>query len=125
MIPLVLVERYESRLLLGIDVFINDKLLPRLKKNHEQLDPDTIDRAIAGAIKEYFPNPQDLIEPAQSFAEAAAQRLSTGFITEISKVQDVSSQVISSGRRSQTAGRSRSPRIFRFLFSAAADQVKS
>ena len=108
MIPLVLVERYESRLLLGIDVFINDKLLPRLKKNHEQLDPDTIDRAIAGAIKEYFPNPQDLIEPAQSFAEAAAQRLSTGFITEISKVQDVSSQVISQvGEIRQQADRDR------------------
>lgn len=108
MIPLVLVERYESRLLLGIDVFINDKLLPRLKKNHEQLDPDTIDRAIAGAIKEYFPNPQDLIEPAQSFAEAAAQRLSTGFITEISKVQDVSSQVISQvGEITEQANRDR------------------
>lgn len=108
MIPLVLVERYESRLLLGIDVFINDKLLPRLKKNSEQLDPDTIDRAIAGAIKEYFPNPQDLIEPAQSFAEAAAQRLSTGFITEISKVQDVSSQVIAQvGEVRQQADRDR------------------
>ncbi len=94
MIPLVLVERYESKLLLGIDVFINDKLLPRLKQKNEQLDPDSIDRAVAGAIKEHFPNPQDLIEPAQSYAELAATQLSTGFITEVSKVQDVSSQVI-------------------------------
>ena len=108
MIPLVLVERYESRLLLGIDVFINDKLLPRLKKNNQQLDPATIDRAIAGAIKEYFPNPQDLVEPAQSYAEAAAQKLSTGFIAEISKVQDVSSQVISQvGEVRQQANRDR------------------
>ena len=94
MIPLVLVERYESKLLLGIDIFINDKLLPRFKKNHEQLDPETIDRAIEGAIKEHFPNPQDLVQPAHSYAQQAAQSLSTGFITEISKVQDVSSQVI-------------------------------
>ncbi len=94
MIPLVLVERYESKLLLGMDVFINDKLLPRLKKKNEQLDPETIDKAIEGAIKEHFPNPQDLVEPAHSYAQQAAKRLSAGFISEISKVQDVSSQVI-------------------------------
>ena len=94
MIPLVLVERYESRLLLGIDVFINDKLIPRLRKNNEQLDLDTINQAVAGAIKEHFPNPQDLIEPAHSYAQQAANQLSTGFINEVSKVQDVSSKVI-------------------------------
>jgi len=95
MIPLVLVERYESKLLLGIDVFINDKLLPRLRKKSEQLDPDTINQAVKGAIRENFPNPQDLIQPARTYAEHAAKSLSTGFISEISKVQDVSSQVIS------------------------------
>ena len=94
MIPLVLVERYESKLLLEIDVFINDKLLPRLKKRNEQLDPETINQAVEGAIKEHFPNPQDLVQPAHSYAERAAQSLSQGFISEISKVQDVSSQVI-------------------------------
>ena len=94
MIPLVLVERYESKLLLGIDVFINDKLLPRFKKNNEQLDVETIDRAVKESIKENFPNPQDLVQPAHSYAEEAAKNLSTGFIAEISKVQDVSSQVI-------------------------------
>ncbi len=94
MIPLVLVERYESKLLLGVDVFINDKLLPRLRKKNEQLDPDTIDRAVRGAIQENFPNPEDLVQPARSYAEQAARSLSTGFISEISKVQDVSSQVI-------------------------------
>lgn len=94
MIPLVLVERYESKLLLGIDVFINDKLLPRLRKNNEQLDVETIDRAVRGAIKENFPDPEDLVQPARSYAEQAARSLSTGFISEISKVQDVSSQVI-------------------------------
>ena len=94
MIPLVLIERYESRLLLGIDIFINDKLLPRLKDKDKELDPATINQAVEGAIKEHFPNPQDLIQPAQSYAEQAAQSLSTGFLAEVSKVQDVSSQVI-------------------------------
>ena len=93
MIPLVLVERYESSLLLGIDVFINDKLLPRLKHKGD-LDSSSIERAVVEAIGEHFPDPQSLIEPAQGYAEAAAQKLSAGFLSEISKVQDVSSQVI-------------------------------
>ena len=108
MIPLVLVERYESNLLLGIDVFINDKLLPRLKKRTEQLDPELIEQTVAEAIKEYFPDPQNLIEPAQSYAEQAAKQLSTGFIKEISKVQNVSSQVIEQvGEIRQQASRDR------------------
>jgi biopolymer transport protein ExbB/TolQ len=95
MIPLVLVERYETKLLLGIDMFINDKLLPRLKKtNNEQLDSTSINQAVEGAIKEHFPDPQDLVDPAHSYAEQAARSLSTGFIAEVSKVQDLSSQVI-------------------------------
>ncbi|MGL5793107.1 MAG: MotA/TolQ/ExbB proton channel family protein, partial [Waterburya sp.] len=94
MIPLVLVERYETKLLLGIDMFINDKLLPRLKKSNEQLDSTSINQAVEGAIREHFPEPQDLIEPAESYAELAARKLSSGFLTEISKVQDISSQVI-------------------------------
>lgn len=94
MIPLVLVERYESRLLLGIDVFINDKLLPRLRKKNEQLDQQSLNQAVAGAIQEHFPDPQDLIQPAHIYAKEAATQLSTGFISEISKVQDVSSQVM-------------------------------
>lgn len=94
MIPLVLVERYESSLLLGIDVFVNDKLLPRLTKKNEQLDLATINQAVEGAIKEHFPNPQDLIQPAESYAQQAASRLSAGFISEVSKVQGISSQII-------------------------------
>lgn len=95
MIPLVLVERYESNLLLGIDVFINDKLLPRLtKKNNEQLDSASINQAVAGAIKEHFPSAEDLIDPAHSYAEKATDKLSKGFLSEVSKVHDISSQVI-------------------------------
>lgn len=94
MIPLVLVERYESNLLLGIDVFINDKLLPRLTKKNEQLDPATINQAVAGAIQEHFPNPQDLIDPAHSYAQQASDKLSKGFLNEVSKVYGISSQVV-------------------------------
>ncbi|MEM6614067.1 MAG: flagellar motor protein MotA [Cyanobacteria bacterium P01_C01_bin.72] len=94
MIPLVLVERYESNLLLGIDVFINDKLLPRLTKKNDQLDSAQINEAVAGAIKEYFPNPEDLIDPAHSYAEKASEKLSKGFLSEVSKVYGISSQIV-------------------------------
>ena len=94
MIPLVLVERYESRLLLAMDVFINDKLLPRLGSKDKTLDTQTIERAVKGAIEQHFPHPQDLIEPARDYAQQASQALAEGFIAEISKVQDVSSQII-------------------------------
>jgi hypothetical protein len=94
MIPLVLVERYESRLLLGIDVFINDKLLPRLTKKKDQLDSAGINEAVAGAIKEHFPSPEDLIDPAHNYAEKATDKLSKGFLSEVSKVYGISSQVV-------------------------------
>ena len=94
MIPLVLIERYESRLLLSIDVFINDKLLARLGSKDKTLDREKIEQAVKGAIEQHFPNPQDLIEPAHEYAQKASLALAEGFIAEISKVQDVSSQII-------------------------------
>ena len=95
MIPLVLVERYESRLLLGIDIFISDKLLPRLKDKGQSMDATSINNAVKGAIDEHFPNPENLVEPAHSYAQQAAESLAQGFLAEIAKVQDVSSEVIS------------------------------
>lgn len=96
MIPLVLVERYESRLLLGIDVFINDKLLPRLKKksSEAELNIETIDRTVREAIDEHLPEAKDLVEPANAYGEQAAQALAKGFLERISQVQDVNSQVM-------------------------------
>ncbi len=95
MIPLVLVERYESRLLLGIDIFINDKLLPRLKDKSAGMSNEAINQAVKGAIDEHFPDPQALVEPAQDYAQQAAKSLSQGFLAEISKVKDINSSVIS------------------------------
>ena len=94
MIPLVLVERYESQLLLAMDVFINDKLLPRLSSKEKIVNSETIEQAVKDAIEQHFPNPQDLIEPAHDYAQQASKALAEGFIAEISKVQNVSVQVI-------------------------------
>ena len=94
MIPLVLVERYESSLLMAIDIFISDKLLPRLSNKDTTLNTETIEQAVKGAIEEHFPHPQDLVDPAHHYAQQASHALAAGFIAEISKVQDVSSQII-------------------------------
>lgn len=94
MIPLVLIERYESRLLLAMDVFINDKLLSRLGSKDKNVNKEMIEQAVKGAIDRHFPEPQDLISPARDYAQQASVALAEGFITEISKVQDVSSQII-------------------------------
>ncbi|MEM9273544.1 MAG: MotA/TolQ/ExbB proton channel family protein [Cyanobacteria bacterium P01_F01_bin.143] len=95
MIPLVLIERYESRLLLRIDIFINDKLLPRLREKNQSINEEMISHLVEDAINQHFPNPEKLIAPAHSYAEKAANSLTEGFLREIGKVHNVSSQVIS------------------------------
>jgi biopolymer transport protein ExbB/TolQ len=93
MIPLVLIERFETRLLLGIDIFINDQLLPRFKEQRD-LDEKTIDRAIDKAFKEHLPKPEILIEPARAYAEKAAASLAQNFVAQVSKLQEVSHRLI-------------------------------
>ncbi len=96
MIPLVLVERYESRLLLNIDIFINDNLLPRLKEKDvtSNLDEATIQQVIEQAVKNYFPTPESLIEPAHQYAQVAVNRLMDSFTQELSKLQGFGESLI-------------------------------
>lgn len=94
MIPLVLIERFETRLLLGIDIFINDQLLPRLKEKGGDLDEKTIDRAIDKAFKEHLPNHEALIEPAREYAEKAATSLAQNFVSQVSKLQELNHKLI-------------------------------
>ncbi|MDJ0729261.1 MAG: MotA/TolQ/ExbB proton channel family protein [Crocosphaera sp.] len=94
MIPLVLVERMESRLLLRIDIYINDFVLPRLKEKSETLDYDGINQSIRQAFQEYLPNPEALIEPAEMYAKQAAEKFSQSFMSEIEKLQQLSGNLI-------------------------------
>ncbi len=103
MIPLVLVERREGQLLLAIDIFINDQLLPRLKERqgdailNTQTVTDTINKAIKinlptkeefiQPIKEALPTTEELIKPAEIFAREAAQNLLTEFLTQFNEIQ--------------------------------------
>lgn len=93
MIPLVFIERQESRLLLAIDIYINDKLLPRLKPA-ESLDKTIIDDAISEAFKKHLPSPEILIQPAQEYAKQAAEALAQGFLSEVEKIQGATNKLI-------------------------------
>jgi biopolymer transport protein ExbB/TolQ len=94
MIPLVLVERQETKLLLAIDVFINDKLLPRLKEKSNTFDEKTIVTAVNRAIEKHLPNPQEIIQPVNEYAQQAVQTLAQAFLLEVNKVQSVSSRIV-------------------------------
>ncbi|WP_219995494.1 hypothetical protein [Cylindrospermopsis raciborskii] len=55
MLPLVMVERLESRLLLAIDIYINDKVLPRLKdtsKGSETISEEMVEQAVIKAVQQ-------------------------------------------------------------------------
>ncbi|KJH70240.1 MotA/TolQ/ExbB proton channel family protein [Aliterella atlantica] len=104
MIPLVVIERFESRLLLAIDIYINEKLLPRLRDKSNSLDEKAITKAVTQALNESLPEPEDLIEPAHTYAKQAAAALAKGFLAEIGKVQNINAQLIEQlGEVSQTA----------------------
>jgi biopolymer transport protein ExbB/TolQ len=93
MIPLVLVERQESRLLLAIDIYINDRLLPQFKEA-ESLDKTIINDAISQAFEKHIPAPEILIQPAQEYAKKAAKALAQGFLSEVSKIQEGTNNLI-------------------------------
>lgn len=94
MIPLVLVERFESRLLLAIDIYINDQLLPKLKSKSENLDEAALNQSISQAVKEHFPSPEALVEPAREYAQRAATQLAEGFVGHVSQLQEMSATLI-------------------------------
>lgn len=95
MIPLVLVERYESRLLLAVDIFIHDRLLANFDEKPETiLDTTTINQTISDALKEYLPSAESLIEPAHQYAQQAATHFTQSFVTELEKLQNISSHLI-------------------------------
>ncbi len=94
MIPLVLVERIESRLLLGIDIFISENLIPRFREQSDKFDESTIKLSVGQAIEEYLPSPQKLIEPAHDYAQQAAKSLAENFMGELEKVQQFNNKLI-------------------------------
>ncbi|MGQ4648826.1 MotA/TolQ/ExbB proton channel family protein [Lyngbya aestuarii] len=108
MIPLVFVERVEARLLLSIDVYINDRLLPQFRDTSEKLDETALQRVVDQAIKENLPTPKALIQPAEEYAKQAAARLAEGFLTEVGKVQQTTATLIEQfGAMNQLASQDR------------------
>ncbi|MBF2056793.1 MAG: MotA/TolQ/ExbB proton channel family protein [Cyanobacterium sp. T60_A2020_053] len=114
MIPLVLIERRESQLLLRVDLFINDQLLPKFseKETNNLLNTEslksTIDEAIKTSlpskdelikpIEEAMPSPEDLIKPAEIYAKEVAQNLLKGYFEQFNTIQQQESVLIESIR---------------------------
>lgn len=114
MIPLVLVERMESQLLLATEIYINDHILPRLKENNESqksvLNSDTLIQTVNTAIdnklptkeeliqpiKDALPTPQDLINPAEIYAREAAKNLVEEFIHQFKEINTKEMELINS-----------------------------
>ncbi len=97
MIPLVLVERLESQLLLEIDVYINDKLLPKFKDRESSannINRETLQQVVKEAFTKNFPTSEQLIKPAEEYAKVAASQLAQGFIQEISIVERIGNKLI-------------------------------
>lgn len=94
MIPLVLVERLESRLLLAIDVYINENLIARLPNRAEPINTNLIRQAVIEAVENKLPNSQSLVEPAREYAEKAAMEIAQVFVTEISQIQETSTKIL-------------------------------
>jgi hypothetical protein len=98
MIPLVIVERLESKLLLQIDVYINDKLLPRLKENQPEtsLDTDKIKNTIHEAIKTGLPTTEELIKPTEDYVEKASKKIAEFIIERFREIQTRELELIES-----------------------------
>ncbi|MBL1208353.1 MotA/TolQ/ExbB proton channel family protein [Geminocystis sp. GBBB08] len=105
MIPLVIVEKMESQLLLNTEIYINDHILPRLKEHKEpqeiELKTQLISEQIINIIEEKLPNKYDLIQsvkdvlptteelvnPAEIYAKEAAKNLIENFMNQLQEIQ--------------------------------------
>jgi len=77
MIPLVLVERLESRLLLTIDIYINDNLLPKLTSTTETQERNKIKQVVRETIQESLPSQQYLKQTAQELVQTIVKEIQT------------------------------------------------
>lgn len=114
MIPLVIIERMESQLLLATEIYINDHILPRLKEDNDTsestLNIDSLQETIATTIekklptkeefiqpiKDALPTPEDLINPAQTYAKEAAKNLVMEFIEQFQQIKTQETALIES-----------------------------
>ena len=113
MIPLVLVEKMESQLLLATDIYINDNILPRLPEKSattESLNTQAIEQTITKTIvktlpnkeeliqpiKEAIPSAEELISPAQIYAQEAAKNLVKQFIEEFQTIHQQEEELVKS-----------------------------
>jgi biopolymer transport protein ExbB/TolQ len=74
MLPLVLLERMERRLVLALDADTMDAVLTRLPDGDTRgIDEAAVRRAVDAALAAALPSPQALLEPAREYLDRAAR----------------------------------------------------
>jgi biopolymer transport protein ExbB/TolQ len=75
MLPLVLLERMERRLVLALDADTMDAVLTRLPEGDATrgIDEAAVRRAVDAALAAALPSPQALLEPAREYLDRAAR----------------------------------------------------
>jgi biopolymer transport protein ExbB/TolQ len=112
LIFLTVVEQRETRLLQSVDTAISENLISRLDQGQGESAPVTeasfregieeaveelgtqVHSAVQTGFEEYIPRPEVLVEPAQRYAEQAAHSLAEQFVSEVSTVQNTTSQLM-------------------------------
>lgn len=96
MIPLVLIERYESSLLLKIDIFINDKIIAELKdlEEEEVITAKEVEQIIATLLNNYLPSSEDLVKPGETYAKIAVENLGLHLKETVIKANENSGRII-------------------------------
>lgn len=106
------VEQRETRLLQSVDTAITENLISRFDQGQGESAPVTeasfregieeaveelgtqVHSAVQTGFEEYIPRPEVLVEPAQRYAEQAAHSLAEQFVSEVSAVQNTTSQLM-------------------------------
>ena len=112
LVLLDLVQRRESRLLQTVDTEVTENLVTRLDQSQPGNTPVSeatfrqgleeaveemgtqVHTAVQTGFQEYIPSPEALIQPAERYAEQAAQSLAERFVAEVSTVQETTSQLM-------------------------------
>jgi biopolymer transport protein ExbB/TolQ len=80
MLPLVLLERLEGRLLLALEADVSDTVVSRLPDAAagDALDPTVITEVVKEALAAHMPDPREMVQAAETYLRQAAMDVAAG-----------------------------------------------
>lgn len=106
MIPLVLAERREARLLRALEADVQDHVVARLPEGEAGpvgIDEAQVRAAVAAALEEALPSPEALVEPARHWFESGARALHEATRAAADELRAAAREVHEGGRLAQAA----------------------